>query len=147
MDAIRSRSGLRFGPVVEWLIAAAFLCATVAVGSLIVQALRSSPPPVSRSVQAARPMVTSIPASIPARAVSVPVLPFLDGKDVRIGETASVVAARLGRAAESGRQEVDRGSLGERLTRFYEYAGSRFILVFEPFERNGEPRVAAIYLP
>ena len=146
MDAIRSRSGLRFGPVVEWLIAAAFLCATVAVGSLIVQALRT-PPPASRSVQAARPMVTSIPASIPARAVSVPVLPFVDGKEVRVGETASVVAARLGRAAESGRQEVDRGSLGERLTRFYEYAGSRFILVFEPFERNGEPRVAGIYLP
>ena len=47
----------------------------------------------------------------------------------------------------SARQEVDRGTLGERLTRFYEYAGSRFILVFEPFERNGEPRVAAIYLP
>ena len=60
---------------------------------------------------------------------------------------SSAVAARLGRAAESGRQEVDRGSLGERLTRFYEYAGSRFILVFEPFERNGEARVAAIYLP
>ena len=37
--------------------------------------------------------------------------------------------------------------LGERLTRFYEYSGSRFILVFEPFERNGEVRVAAIYLP
>ncbi len=54
---------------------------------------------------------------------------------------------RLGRAAESGRQEVDRGSLGERLTRFYEYAGFRFILVYEPFERNGDPRVAAIYLP
>ena len=67
-----------------------------------------------------------------------PVLPFLDGKEIRIGETVSAVAARLGRAAESGRQEVDRGSLGERLTRFYEYAGSRFILVFEPFERNGE---------
>ena len=42
---------------------------------------------------------------------------------------------------------MDRGSLGERLTRFYEYAGARFILVFEPFERNGEMRVAAIYLP
>ena len=79
--------------------------------------------------------------------MSVPVLPFLDGKEIRIGETVSAVAARLGRAAESGRQEVDRGSLGERLTRFYEYAGSRFILVFEPFERNGEARVAAIYLP
>jgi hypothetical protein len=146
MDAIKSHSGYRFGPVVEWLIAAAFLSATVAVGSLIVQALRTpsaAPPPA----QASPALVTTLPAAIPARAVSVPVLPFVDGKEVRIGETASVVAARLGRAAESGRQEVDRGSLGERLTRFYEYAGARFILVFEPFERNGEPRVAAIYLP
>jgi hypothetical protein len=131
---------------VEWLIAAAFLCATVAVGSLIVQALRTPAPP-ARPAQSARPVVTSLPPAVPARAVSVPVLPFVDGKEIRVGETASVVAARLGRAAESGRQEVDRGSLGERLTRFYEYAGSRFILVFEPFERNGEPRVAGIYLP
>ena len=59
----------------------------------------------------------------------------------------SDVAAALGRAAELGRQEVDRGSLGERLTRFYEYGGTRFILVFEPFEPNGESKVAAIYLP
>ena len=147
MDAIRSHGGFRFGPVVDWLIAAAFLCATVAVGSLIFQELRT-PSSVVRPAQASRPPVTtSIPAAIPARAVSVPVLPFLDGKEIRIGETAAVVAARLGRAAESGRQEVDRGPLGERLTRFYEYAGSRFILVFEPFERNGEPRVAGIYLP
>ena len=145
MDAIRSHNGFRFGPVVEWLIAAAFLCATVAVGSLIFRELRT--PVAPRTVQPSRPLVSSIPAAIPARAVSVPVLPFVDGKEVRIGETAAVVAARLGRAAESGRQEIDRGSLGERLTRFYEYAGSRFILVFEPFERNGEPRVAAIYLP
>jgi hypothetical protein len=56
------------------------------------------------------------------------------------------LAARLGRAAESGRQEVDRGSFGERLTRFYEYAGSRFILVFERVERQGDVKVAAIYL-
>lgn len=145
MDALGSRPAFRLGPVVEWLIAAAFLCATVAVGALIVQELRA-PAPV-RAAQPARPLVTSIPSAIPARAVSVPVLPFLDGKEVRIGETATAVAARLGRAAESGRQEVDRGSLGERLTRFYEYGGSRFIIVFEPFERNGEPRVAAIYLP
>jgi hypothetical protein len=146
MDAIRSHSGFRFGPVVEWLIAAAFLCATVAVGSLIVKELRT-PAVAPRTTQVSRPLVTSMPAAIPARAVSVPVLPFLDGKEVRVGETAAAVAARLGRAAESGRQEIDRGSLGERMTRFYEYAGSRFILVFEPFERNGEPRVAAIYLP
>ena len=43
-------------------------------------------------------------------AVSVPMLPFLDGKEIRVGETVSAVAGRLGRAAESGRQEVDRGS-------------------------------------
>ena len=146
MDALRLRTASRFGPVVEWLIAAAFLFATLAVASLIVRELRA-PAPVRAAQPAARPQPASLPPAVPARAVSVPVLPFLDGKEVRLGETAAVVAARLGRAAESGRQDVDRGSLGERLTRFYEYGGVRFILVFEPFERNGEPRVVGIYLP
>jgi hypothetical protein len=145
MDAIRLRPRFRLAPVFEWVIAALFLGATVVVGSMLLRQL--APTPSVRPVPAARPVVASIPSAVPPRAVSVPVLPFLDGKEIRIGETVSVVAARLGRAAESGRQEVDRGSLGERLTRFYEYAGSRFILVFEPFERNGEVRVAAIYLP
>lgn len=146
MDALRLRTASRFGPVVEWLIAAAFLLATLAVASLIVRELRG-PVPVRAAQPAARPQPATIPPAVPARAVSVPVLPFLDGKEVRVGETAAAVAARLGRAAESGRQDVDRGSLGERLTRFYEYGGTRFVLVFEPFERNGEPRVVGIYLP
>ena len=145
MDALRVRPRFRFAPVFEWIVAAGFLGATVLVGSLIFQELR--PAPAARVAPAARPIVASVPPAVPAGAVSVPVLPFLDGKEVKIGETVTTVAARLGRAAESGRQEVDRGSLGERLTRFYEYGGSRFILVFEPFERNGEARVAAIYLP
>ena len=145
MDAIHLRPRFRLAPVFEWVVAALFLGATVAVGSMILRQL--APAPAVHTVPAARPVVASIPAAVPPRAVSVPVLPVLDGKEIRIGETVSAVAARLGRAAESGRQEVDRGSLGERLTRFYEYAGSRFILVFEPFERNGEVRVAAIYLP
>jgi hypothetical protein len=144
MDALRVRPRIRLAPVFEGVVAALFLVATVTVGSMILRELRPLP---SAQAPAARPIVASIPAAVPARAVSVPVLPFLDGKEVRVGETASAVAARLGRAAEVGRQEIDRGSLGERLTRFYEYAGSRFILVFEPFERNGEARVAAIYLP
>jgi len=145
MDALRARKRLRLAPVFEWVVAALFLLATVFVGSMILRELRPTPTP--NVTPAARPIVASVPAAVPPRAVSVPVLPFLDGKEVRVGETVSTVAARLGRAAESGRQEIDRGSLGERLTRFYEYAGSRFILVFEPFERNGEARVAAIYLP
>ena len=146
MPATRVAARLRIAPIVEWMVAAAFLCATVAVASLVVRELQG-PARITAAAPAARPLVASMPPSVPARAVSVPVLPFLDGKEIRIGATAAVVAASLGRAAESGRQEVDRGTLGERLTRFYEYGGSRFILVFEPFERNGEARVAAIYLP
>lgn len=146
MDALRVRPRFRLAPVFEWLVAATFLLATVYVGSMLFRELRPLPT-THVQVAAARPIVASVPAAVPARAVSVPVLPFLDGKEIRVGETVSAVAARLGRAAESGRQEVDRGSLGERLIRFYEYSGSRFILVFEPFERNGEARVAAIYLP
>lgn len=147
MDAVRVSGRFRLGPLVEWLIAAAFLLATIAVASMIVRELRGPVRFAAAEVSAVEPVVPSIPPAVPARAVSVPFLPFLDGKEVRVGETAEAVAARLGRAAESGRQEVDRGTLGERLTRFYEYGGSRFILVFEPFESQGEPRVAAIYLP
>ena len=146
MPATRVAARLRIAPIVEWRVAAAFLCAPVAVASLVVRELQG-PTRITAAAPAARPLVAPMPPSVPPRAVSVPVLPFLDGKEIRIGATAAVVAASLGRAAESGRQEVDRGTLGERLTRFYEYGGSRVILVFEPFERNGEPRVAAIYLP
>jgi hypothetical protein len=141
MDATRAR----LGAVVEWAVAAAFLAATLAVGSLVFREIRvPRPQPLT---PAARTASIATPAAVPAGAVSVPVLPFRDGKEIRVGDTAAAVASRLGRAAENGRQEVDRGSLGERLTRFYEYAGFRFIVVYEPFERNGEQRVAAIYLP
>ena len=142
MDALR----VRVAPVLEWIVAAVFLAATVLVISLIFGVLHA-PRPVLHAQTVARPVLTGIPAVVPDRAVSVPVLPFSDGREVRVGDTASAVAARLGRAAEQGRQYADQGAIGERLTRFYEYAGLRFILVFEPFERKGEPRVAAIYLP
>jgi hypothetical protein len=145
MDALRAR--LRFAPVLEWLVAAVFLFATFAVGSMIFSGLRPAATPAARAIPSARALIASSPSSVPARAVSVPVLPFIDGKEVRVGETISAIAARLGRAAEVGRQELDRGTFGERMTRFYDYAGSRFILVFEPFELNGEARIAGIYLP
>ena len=45
-----------------------------------------------RSAPVARPLVASVPAAVPARAVSVPVLPFLDGKEVRVGDSVSAVA-------------------------------------------------------
>jgi hypothetical protein len=144
MDALDGRSRFRFAPFVEWLIAAALLAATVWAGTMIVNEWQVSarPQPAAASVA---PQADA-PAAIPARAVSVPILPLADGKELRIGDTLASVAERLGRAAESGRQAVDRGAFGERLTRFYEYAGSRFILVFERRERNGDVKVAAIYL-
>jgi hypothetical protein len=86
------------------------------------------------------------PAAVPPRAVSVPILLLSDGTAVRAGESLSDVAARLGCQAEVGAQAVERAPNGERLTRFYEHAGSRFVLVFEPLEPEAEPTVTAIYL-
>jgi hypothetical protein len=146
MDALGVRPRFRLAPVLEWVVAAAFLFATFVVASLIFRELRPSAAPVV-SASPARAIVASVPPAVPERAVSVPLLPFIDGKEVRVGESMAAVASRLGRSAELGRQEVDRGRFGERLTRFYEYAGTRFLLVFEPLEVNGEVRVAAIYLP
>ena len=140
MDAIRAR----FGSAIEWVVAAAFLLATLAIGSLIVREFRvvSTAAPVPG--EDTEP--TALPGSVPARAISVPVLLLLDGKEIRVNDTATHVAALLGRAAEVGKQDVDRGSLGERFTRFYEHASTQFILVFEPSEPRGEPRVSSIYL-
>ena len=145
MDALRVGTRFRINGLVEWLIAAAFLLATVAVVAMVVRQLSGTP--VNGRGAEVRAVVPSIPSAVPPRAVSVPVLPFVDGKEIQVGESFATVAARLGRAAESGRQEIDRGPLGERITRFYQYAGTRFIVVYEPFERNGDLRVAAIYLP
>ena len=145
MDALRVGTRFRISGLLEWLIAAAFLLATVAVVAMVVRQLAGTP--VNGRGAEVRAAVPSIPTAVPPRAVSVPVLPFVDGKDIAVGESFATVAARLGRAAESGRQEIDRGALGERITRFYQYAGTRFIIVYEPFERNGDLRVAAIYLP
>jgi hypothetical protein len=132
----------RLGSALEWLIAASFLLATVAVATLIVRELRTAP----TAAAAPEAPVASIPVGIPTRAISVPVLLLLDGKEVRVGQSVDQVARVLGRSAEVGRQLADRGALGERLTRFYEHNGTRFVLVFEPFERNGNLRVAGIYL-
>lgn len=140
MEATR----VRVESVLEWALAAAFTLGALAVGSLVVREFRTVS--AVTSVIAREAPAPAAPAAVPPRAVSVPVLLLSDGKAVRVGETLSDVAARLGRQAEAGAQAVERAPNGERLTRFYEHAGSRFVLVFEPFERDAEPKVAAIYL-
>lgn len=141
MDALGVRPVGKFSSLVEWIVAVAFLGASLLVASLIAWELRARPVPPAPTES-----LGSVPPSVPARAVSVPVLPLLGGQEIRVGDTVSAISARLGRSAEIGRQEVDRGRGGERLTRFYEYRGTRFILVIEPLERQGDAQVAAIYL-
>jgi len=141
MDALR----LRLASALEWIVAAAFLAATLGVASLILHDIRATP--VRASGAPVPASVSAVPPSVPIGAVSVPVLTFVDGRAIRVGDTATAVADRLGRTADTGREEVDHGRLGQRLTRFYEYSGFRFVVVYEPFERNGAPRISAIYLP
>jgi hypothetical protein len=143
MQATRVR--LHFGPAVEWAVAAVFLLSTVGVASLIVRELRTAPP-VAQSPLTPAP-ATALPVAVPARAVSVPSLLLADGRHIRVGDTLAHVDGIAPWDVATGRETVDRGALGERLTRAYEYQGTSFVVVFEPFERAGAPRVAAIYLP
>ena len=140
MDVLRPR----FGLLAEWSVAALFLAATLAVGFLVVRELRTMP--LAAPARAEEPAPSLLPAAVPSQAISVPVLLLLDGREIRVGDTAERVAEVLGPDAELGEQVNDRGALGDRRTHFYEHAGTRFILVFEPFELKGRPRVAAIYL-
>jgi hypothetical protein len=142
MEATR----VRFGSAIEWVLAAAIVAVAVLAGSVIVREMRTvsaTTPVIAREAQT---VSFTPPAGLPARAISVPVLLLPGDKAVRVGDSVAAVAARLGREAEVGTQTVERGRYGDRLTRFYEHAGQRFVLVFEAFEQAGEPRVAAIYL-
>jgi hypothetical protein len=137
----------RVGSVLEWVVAAGLLAVTVAVISRLAHEPRpgASAPAAARRT-AALGTDASPPAAIPAGAVSVPVLPLDGGAEVRIGATRQEVADLLGRSGETGRQTVDRGPHGTRVTRFYERGGVRFALVFDAGPGGPEPVVTAIYL-
>jgi len=135
---------MRFESFVEWAVAAAFIAALVAIGSIVVREFRTVnavTPVIAREPVHASP----VPAGVPPRVVSVPMLLLDDGKEVRVGDSLVAATSRFGRQ-EVASQIVDRAPNGERLTRFYQHGGTQFILVFEAFEAGGEQRVAAIYL-
>ena len=119
MEATRVRP--RLAPTGEWLVATLFLLATIGVSMLILQELRT---PVLLPATAAEVEPAEVPASIPPQ--------------TRISE--QLRTATLEGAAE------DRGAIGRRITRAYLFEGTRFLLVFEPFERKGALRVAGIYI-
>ena len=82
----------------------------------------------------------------PADAVSVPTLMAGGAHEIKVGDRAADALTQLGAAVNLVKQTEERGPIGPREIRSYQLAGTRFILVFEPFERRGEMRVAAIYL-
>ncbi len=134
----------RATPVLQWALVAGFLAATVVIGTGVFRALRVVTSGTGGSVEVAPEGLP--PASVPAGAVSLPVLLFDDEKGIRVGDTATHIAALLGRSAEVGRYEVDTTTGGKRLTRFYEYRDRRFVLVFSLAESRADPPVIAIYL-
>jgi hypothetical protein len=137
MEATRPRSSLSG----DWLIAAALLAATLLVGVLVVRELRVAP----RTAATSEP-VSATTVAVPSDAVSVPTLLLGAGKEIRVGDARADTLARLDAEVTLVKQAEERGPLGVREVRAYQLAGTRFILVFEPFERRGAPRVAAIYL-
>jgi hypothetical protein len=134
----------RVGAAVEWVVALAFLLATILVAVLIIREMRAvrTPPPAPPPATAP----SGPPADLSTHSISVPSLLLLDGGQVRVGDTLEQVTAALGPASQVGTDTIGRARLGDRITRSFDHAGTRFVLVFEPFERNGPPRVTAIYL-
>jgi hypothetical protein len=128
--------------VLEWGVAAAALLALVALVAMGQRALSS----VDNLATTLGPNIThATTARVPERAVAVPMLILREGAEIRIGQPMSDVAAMLGRSAETGEQYVDRANGGQRITRFYDHAGTRFILVFES-KGDKDATVAGIYL-
>jgi hypothetical protein len=126
----------------EWITAVAFLAGTLLVGLLVVRELRVAP---SATASASEP-TTSPATAVPADAVSVPTLMLGGDQEIKVGDRAADALAHLGPAVTLVKTVEERGPIGAREIRSYQLAGTSFILVFEPFERRGEIRVAAIYL-
>ena len=148
MDALRSRQTFRIAPVMEWLLAAAFLACLVAA-RLPSSCASSAPRPLPPAERTGRPRAVgerSGRRAVARRLGSGAAVPGRQGGPRRRQRGRGRDRARTMRQRSAGRRSIA-GVFGERLTRFYEYGGARFILVFEPFERNGEVRLAAIYLP
>jgi hypothetical protein len=142
MEATHTRP--RLLPAGEWVIAALFLAATLGVALLLLGELQSNAPPPGGTAGTVSE-VPALPPAVPAKAMSVPSLLLLDGQTIRVGDDDARIGQVL-RAATVERSTEDAGALGRRLTRAYDYRGTRFLVVLEPFERGGALRVAGIYL-
>jgi len=143
MEATRPRSGARFGAALEWVLAAAVILAVVAAGTVVIRE--------ARTVRAVMPVIASeapaaaASAALLERAVSVPILLLGPDATVRIADRESEVSRLLGAAARAGVDTIERSEGRERITRAYDYLGTRFVVAFEAPSPGDEPEVVAIY--
>ena len=133
---------VRLSSAGDWLTAVLFFAGTVLLALLIVRELRGSPRAFSSTPA---PSAATAPA-VPSEAVSIPTLLVDAVHEIRVGDRAIDALSHLGAGVTLVKRISERGPLGSRDVRFYQLAGTTFILVLEPFERHGELRLAAIYL-
>jgi hypothetical protein len=114
------------------VIAAACLVLLI-VALLFVREIRVAPRALESAAEPA--------ASVPTDAVSVPSIVVMPDREIRVGDAKPDTLLKLESQTLVKRTE-ERGPLGVRDVRTY----ADFTLVFEPFERTGEQRVAAIYV-
>jgi hypothetical protein len=138
VEATRTRVGVNG----ETLTMAVCIAGTLVVGLLAVRELRVVP---RAFAQVSAPSSSAVEA-VPSQAVSVPALLVGAENEIKVGDPLAFALGHLDRTVELLAQTVEPGPLGRREVRSYRRATTRFVLVAEPFDRAGEPRVSAIYL-
>ena len=136
MDATRARLSFdhdHFGEHLHPAVAAAVVVLALIVVALLVREIRFAPRALATSAAA----VSGAPSAV----VSVPTLVLAADRQIHVGDAKGDTLARLG-SQSMIKQTEEAGPFGAR--EICAYAG--FTLVFEPFVRDGDQRVAAIYV-
>jgi len=136
MDATRARLSFEHDHFAEHLhpvVVTVLVVLALTVVSLLVREIRFAPRALTTSTAAA--------SGAPAEVVSVATLVLAADRQIRVGDAKSDAIARLASQTLVSRTE-ESGPFGTREIRAY--AG--FTLVFEPFARDADARVAAIYV-
>jgi hypothetical protein len=143
METTRHRFGSRLGAALEWVLAAAVIVAVLVAVSTVIHEARTVRPVMP--VIASEAPAGNASAALLERAVSVPILLLGPDATLRIADRESEVTRVLGAVARAGVDTIERVNGNERITRAYEYLGTKFVLVFEALRRDEEPAIVAIY--
>ena len=131
----------RVAPLVEWVAAA--LVAFGLIWTISGPVHRMLGP----GVEAAIVDVARVsPPGVPPGATSIPVMLLLDGREIRQGDLHTRLEETLARFV-AGPLQPSKGEFGDRHARAYAISGTKFFVVCEKLEPNGQMKVSGIYLP